>query len=102
MLLRRRYVFAGLLTAGEVSRRFFKLILCLPMQDVVLVGAVLLHFVEYRLPLSRGLIPCLKLLRILYGHFFRSPPCPKPCPKAPDEPDSTRPMQTEWGRAGAK
>src|SRR3974390_960934 len=95
MLLRRWSVFAGLWTSGGVSLRFFRLILCVPMQDVVLVGAVLLHFVEYRLP--------LRLLRILYGHFFRSPPCPKPCPKAPQPAlDSTRPMQTEWGRAGAK
>ena len=63
MLLRRWSVLAGLWTTGEVSLRFFRLILCVPMQDVFLVGAVVLHFVEYRLPL---------ILRILHGHFFRS------------------------------
>ena len=74
MLLRRWSVFAGLWTTGEVILRLFRLILCVPMQDVFLVGAVVLHFVEYRLPL---------ILRILHGHFFRSPPCPKLCPKHP-------------------
>ena len=93
MLLRRWSVFDSLWTAGEVSLRFFKLILCMPMLDVGLVGAVLLHFVEYRLPL---------ILHIVHGHFSRSPPCPKLCPKAPETAlDSTRPMQTEWGKAGA-
>ena len=76
MLIRRWSVFAGLWTTGEVSLRFFRLILCVPMQDVFLVGAVVLHFVEYRLP--------LRLLRILYGHFFRSlRPVPSRVPKHP-------------------
>src|SRR6516164_3043052 len=93
MLLRRWSVLAGLWKTGEVSLRLFRLILFMPMRDVLLVGAFLLHFVEYRLP--------LRLLRILYGHFFRSPPCPKPCPKAPETAlDLTRPMQTRWGRTG--
>ena len=76
MLLRRWSVLAGLWKTGEVSLRLFRLILFMPMRDVVLVGAFLLHFVEYRLP--------LRLLRILYGHFFRSlRPVPSRVPKHP-------------------